>query len=190
VVAVLVVGGVALATTRSGSASPAPGAGSPFPTSQYAAPPVPSETFTPTVEPTTTTPLSSPDGLVTLDATAAGVPGAQDVVALVDRYFTAINNRDYAGWAATVDQRRVSAQPIGGWLEAYRSTQDQSVAISSITPTGSNSVAVALSFASTQDVADAPAALSAARICWQSTWPVVGGRIAAPERGATTMSAC
>lgn len=187
VVAVLVIGGIAWSTSRSTTAAPT---GQAVATSIYA-PPTPTNDPSP---PTTATSLASPDGLVVVTPDAASSPNASTVVALLDRYFTAINNRDYATWSSTVDARRAAAQPYDAWVRAYESTQDRSVEVSSITSAGSDQLALTLSFVSTQSTSDAPSDLQVPQICWQSTWPLTdvssGGRIAAPAKGATTKSAC
>ena len=139
------------------------------------------------------TAVVSSSGLVRLDPSVSH-PAALAVLTLLDRHFSAINARDYAAWTETVVPQRAAHQPMSTWRSAYRSTQDQNVEVLSITASAPDSVNVALSFMSTQDPADAPADLQAARICWQSTWPIVdlsgGGRIATPARGSTTDAVC
>lgn len=136
----------------------------------------------------------SASGLVRLSPTAAAHPSAPVVLALAERHFTAINNHDYAAWSTTVVPSIAGSQSGDGWRRAYRSTHDDTVEVSSIVDAGSDAVQVVVSFISTQDVADAPADLAVARICWQAQWPVVnvgsGGRISVAPRGSTTKRAC
>lgn len=190
VAAVVLVAGASVLLARTfGSAGAPAQTAAPGPTGAQADPP--STIPTPTTE---SPPTVSTSGLVRLGPAAAAHPSAQPVLALAERYFTAINSRDYATWSTTVVPRRATAQPQQAWLRAYRSTSDQSVEITSLTDAGPGAVTVGLSFVSTQDVADAPADLPATRICWQTRWPVLdlagGGRIDAPPRGTTTKQAC
>jgi len=198
-VAVLVlVGGVIWAAVGGARTSTPPGTGAAN-TAAFAAPPTAARTVVPdtTSDMTPTTAAStvlSASGIVTLDPGAAAAPSAPTVMALLDRYFTAINARDYPTWASSVDPKRAQHQPLSSWLQAYRSTNDQAVEVSAITPSGGDAVTVELSFTSTQDIADAPSDLQVGRICWRSAWPVVdlssGGRINSPPSGTTTKSAC
>lgn len=191
--AVAVVGAASLTIANlTASAGPRPTAPEPVPTMTATTYPSPVAAPSTTADPPPTT--ATGDGLVTLEAAAAQNPGAPAVQALVERYFTAINGRDYDSWSTTVVPRRAQQQPRSGWMTAYRSTVDSDVDISTIASTGPDSVAIGISFVSTQDVADAPPTLQAPRICWESTWPVVGlaqgGRIDAPPRGSTSSRAC
>ncbi len=131
--------------------------------------------------------------LVRVTSTAASHPYAASVAALLHRHFTAINQRDYASWSATVVAQRASDQSQSAWLKSYRSTTDESVVVTSISA-GSTELTVGLSFTSIQDPVDAPADLPVTRICWEAQWPVVdisnGGRIRAAAKGSTTKRAC
>ncbi|MGI9004305.1 MAG: hypothetical protein ACR2GH_22085 [Pseudonocardia sp.] len=131
--------------------------------------------------------------LVQLAGAAVGDPSADSVVVLLDRHFGAINRRDYATWATTVSARRAADQSPQTWQDAYRSTLDGMVVVTSITPNISGLI-VDLSFVSEQDPSDAPPDLPVARICWSSHWPVedlaASGRIGTPSKGATHRWAC
>lgn len=190
VVVVAVAALVGAGALGSGSVTAAP---SPTPSVAASSPTRGTSPTAPTTEPA----LTSPDGLVRIDSTAAaGVPVAthQAVLDVLHRHFTAINTLDFNAWAATVVPRRAQDQSADSWSEAFATTRDESVTVTSLTPTGSDSVLVGLSFVSNQAVADAPADLPVERICWQTRWPVVGistaGRIDAPPSGTTTKRAC
>jgi hypothetical protein len=133
-------------------------------------------------------PLVAPP-LVQVVGDAGASPDAAAVAALLQRHFDAINHRDYPTWKQTVTARRVDAVTPDRWQTNYRSTSDAQVVVSGITPTDSGDV-VDLTFASTQDLQDAPSDLRVARICWTSRWPVVGGLLDTPAAGATTKHAC
>ncbi len=129
--------------------------------------------------------------LVAIGAEPAGHRSADAVVDLLDRHFSAINERDHAGWAATVETRR--DLPADQWQRAFRSTTDSAVEVHSIAEV-SGGVLVGLQFVSEQQPADAPPELPVSRICWTVSWPVLelgsGGRIGTPERGSTGRQAC
>ena len=137
---------------------------------------------------------SASAGVVELTAAAADRPAAGAMLALLDRHFTAINDRDYDTWATTVVSRRARQQPRDAWADDYRSTRDSDVRVTAIDDAGPDAVTVELTFVSRQDLADAPASLPAERICWRSRWPVVavssGGRLDTPPKGSTTGQAC
>lgn len=182
--ALVLIGGAALFALRTptaSSATPAGGEGAVVVTGAPA-----------TTEPTTAHVSSS--GLVQTDAGTAAQPSAQTVLALLDRHFTAINRRDYAGWSFTVVTRRAQQQSAASWRNAYSSTTDSSVVVTSLTPSGSDSAVVGITFVSTQDLTQAPADLPATQVCWTSQWPVVdlsaGGRIDTPPPGTTSKQTC
>lgn len=132
-------------------------------------------------------------GLVEVSSSAARHPYAASVAALLDRHFSAINDRDYSGWASTVVTRRANDQPAVDWQRAYRSTTDDSIVVDSISG-DSDDLTVDLSFVSYQDPTDAPPDLAVTQICWRSEWPIsditTGGRIDIPVSGSTTKWAC
>lgn len=165
------------ATSTSAAARPAPADGS---AGQYTEPSAQAS--------------ASAAGVVQLTASAADRPAAGAVLALLDRHFTAINDRDYDTWATTVVSRRARQQPRDAWAEDYRSTHDSDVRVLAIDDAGPDAVTVELSFVSEQDLADAPANLPGERICWRSRWPVVaissGGRLDTPPKGSTTGQPC
>lgn len=192
-VAVLVIGAVSVivgtAGQSSGPAAVAAGPTTSSDSSPYSYPP--GTAAAPTTEASSTV---SASGVAQLVADAASHPRAQTVLALVDRYFTAINSRDYNSWSSTVVPRRAAQQAADSWLRAYRSTTDSTVVINSIADTGADAVTVGLSFVSTQNDEDAPADLPVDKICWRTQWPVVdlssGGKIDTAPRGSTTKQAC
>jgi hypothetical protein len=165
----------------------------PSTTTTRALPPTNSNNGGLTTTPSPTPPPAIGTNLVHVTSTAASHPSAAAVAELLDRHFTAINQYDYASWSTTVVSQRANDQSAAAWLKGYRSTNDDSVVVTSIFD-GSTGLTVALSFRSTQQPSDAPPDLPVARICWESQWPVVdisnGGRIGTPAKGTTTKRAC
>jgi hypothetical protein len=131
--------------------------------------------------------------LVRLGANAAGSPSAPDVLALLDRHFTAINERDFDMWTTTVTTTRSSSQSADQWRQVYRSTVDSNVVVTAIRPTA-NGLLVSVEFQSRQNPVDAPADLQVGNICWSSRWPLAGDgaslRIGTPAKGATDKRQC
>jgi hypothetical protein len=94
-----------------------------------------------------------PAGATTVVAVAAGAasnPAARRVAALLDRYFTAINRRDYAAYARLLDRRRLRSDPAASFEEGYASTTDSDETLTRISAVGSGNVAASLTFISHQ----------------------------------------
>lgn len=90
---------------------------------------------------------------------------------LLQRYFNAINEKDYEAWTQTVTAQRVTDQRgEGKWQEAYGTTRDGSIVMYRIEVTGDETARVLLQFTSTQTVANAPEELPAECIHWNVVW--------------------
>ncbi|WP_214370169.1 hypothetical protein [Pseudonocardia sp. H11422] len=111
---------------------------------------------------------------VELSADARTHPAGETVRAQLQRYFDAINARDYASWTATVVPRRVEQQPEPQWRASLDTTTDGTIRIDRIADLDGGRVLALVRFVSTQDPADAPADLPAARICWRGALPMSG----------------
>ncbi|MGH3796953.1 MAG: hypothetical protein ACRDR6_21700 [Pseudonocardiaceae bacterium] len=138
---------------------------------------------------------STPDpSTVTLTSDAAAHPEAEQVRALLQRYFDAINSHDYDAWTSTVTSSRVNDIPRTTWLQGYSTTKDDSIVVTGIHSDGPQSVTVRLSFASSQDPGNAPADLKVGRICWSTELPISdldnGGQVGKATTGSTSRSAC
>jgi hypothetical protein len=195
VLAVLLLAASALAVygfTRTPASDAPPGAsywptspaGEGDPNSQSAAAP----SAPPTTSPAE--PAASPDTVqVSSDVTSQY---ANDVQALFQRYFDSINNKDYAGYAATM----LHPMSQETFSTGYLTTHDSMAAITGIQPSGADSVMASVSFTSTQDPSNAPAQLRVPRICWGVQWAVTnlssgsGGQIDVSNHGPTSMQAC
>lgn len=192
VVAVLLVGVVWAA---SGTGQDGTSAG---PAAPPSAPPDSASRTPPTATPSTTPgPVPSTgraaERTVTLVADASRHPAADQVRDLLQRHFDAINDQDYDAWATTVTGARASAIPREVWLRGYRSTKDDSVVVNRISAGLPPSLTVDVSFASTQDPADAPADLPVPRICWTQQLVVDANgdaRISRVTPGSTSRQAC
>ena len=96
-------------------------------------------------------------GATTAVAVAAGVaanPVAPQVTALLDRYFTAINTRDYAAYAGVLDRQRRRHETAASFRSGYGSTTDSDETLTGISAIGSGGVAASVTFISHQKPAD------------------------------------
>jgi hypothetical protein len=113
-------------------------------------------------------------GEVQLSADAAQHPAADAVHAQLQRHYDAINERDYAGWRATVVPARAEALPEDDWQDAYETTRDGTIRVDRIDADPRGGMLVRVRFVSTQALQDAPPDLQTERICWNSTLPMRG----------------
>ena len=89
-------------------------------------------------------------GVVAVAPGAASNPAARRVAALLDRYFTAINRRDYAAYATLLDRRRLRSDPAASFEGGYASTTDSDETLTRISAVGSGNVAASVTFISHQ----------------------------------------
>ena len=87
---------------------------------------------------------------------AAGNPAAPQVTALLNRYFTAINQRDYPTYVSLYDQQLEQPQPESSFNAGYATTSDSAVTLTSISDAGSAGLAASVTFRSQQNPADSP----------------------------------
>lgn len=129
------------------------------------------------------------DDTVVLSADALTHPAHELVRAQLQRHYDAINDKDYAEWAATVVAARSDALREDAWLEAYDSTQDGTIRIDRIDDLAGARVLVRIRFVSIQDVADAPPEAPFRRICWHSSLPMSGEPPLIEQTGGGSSSA-
>jgi hypothetical protein len=108
-------------------------------------------------------PTAAPAG-VPIAPAAAQQPGAAAVSAFVARYFTAINQRDYPGYAALFAPGQVPSQQQ--FRSGYESTTDSGTTLAGLTPTAAG-WAARVTFVSHQDPADS--ATGSACTSWDIT---------------------
>ncbi len=89
-------------------------------------------------------------------ASAAGRTALPGVLALLRRYFSAINGRDYAAYAQLLDAQALRASPASAFYSGYGSTIDSGETLTGLSATGSAGVAAAVTFTSHQQPADSP----------------------------------
>ena len=95
-----------------------------------------------------------PAGLASLAPAAALYPGASAIEAVVNRYFQAINGRDYAAYQAT--QSPGNAMTAPQFQAGFASTRDSAVLITGITTMPGGQPAADVTFTSRQQPQDGP----------------------------------
>jgi hypothetical protein len=89
----------------------------------------------------------------------------------LQKYFDAINAKDYDAWTETVTTDRIRTQPEDRWRNVdYPTTKDGSIVIYRIEVTGDENARVLLKFTSTQDPTHAPQELPVDCIYWNVVW--------------------
>lgn len=125
--------------------------------------------------PTSVEPDDQPGpGTVQVTDDVAHHPQDEAVRPVIQAYFDAINNRNYAAWKTTVSIQRVQQKPSAeAWANDFRSTKDGSILIDRIEPAPHGSLRVLLAFNSTQSVQDAPANFQKGCIHWRLVLPMI-----------------
>jgi len=127
----------------------------------------------------TPTPSSFPEeeqpGPATVEGTEEAVnhPLYQEIRAVLQTNFEAINAKDYDLWRRVVSEERVETMSRETWLNDFATSKDGSIVIYRIELGGETEAVVLLTFTSTQAVEDAPDELPATCIHWNVVYPVV-----------------
>ena len=109
--------------------------------------------------PTTIAPASQTASSGTTVAVASGAasnPAAPQVTAMVNHYFTAINQHDYSAFASLLDQQMKQRDPEPSFNSGYATTTDSAETLTGISGAGSGGLAASLTFTSRQSPADSP----------------------------------
>src|SRR5262249_39663043 len=109
----------------------------------------PVDTGTTPPPPPPTTP-STPAGPAPLSQAASGHPAGAQVVDVLNRYFTGINNHDYATYASALTTAEQANQPESQFNKGYATTTDSNETVTSISGSGAN-LMVVVTFTSRQD---------------------------------------
>jgi hypothetical protein len=154
----------------------------------------PAQTTPPATTPATTpTPSSSgPASTVTLSQAAKASPTATAVQSLFNRYFNAINTRNYSEYTGTLNPTMQAHSTQSQFDSGYKSTTDSREVINSITDNGGGSMTANVSFSSTQDPSDSVDKSSCNN--WTLNLPLVpkgsGYVLSPPPSGYATYTDC
>lgn len=129
---------------------------------------------TPSSRPSTSVPRSAQPGdrAVRLSVDATLHPDGERVRGLLQRYFDAINTRDYQAWTGAVTSEFAGRLREPQWTSNYQTTSDGTVVVQRIDASSSERLRVMAGFVSVQDVAKAPAELPVDCIRWRVVYPV------------------
>ncbi len=118
-------------------------------------------------------------------------PRAADVQQLLQGYFDAINQHNYAGWTQTVTDNMADSQNSAQWLDAYATTVDSSIWMRSMT---ADPLRVGVHFTSQQDPDLAPKDLPVGCIDWTIVYQIESqhGRLTVGQAvpGSVTKAKC
>lgn len=123
-------------------------------------------------------------------------PDRQQVQVALQRYFDAINARDFDGWRGAVSSKRASQAVRETWMAAYDTTRDGGMVVQRLeSDVVGKRVRAMISFVSTQDVSKAPVRLAEGCIRWRVVYVLVreGGEWKvdeAPENRVPQMERC
>jgi hypothetical protein len=78
------------------------------------------------------------------------------VIALLDRYFSAINQHDYAAYTRLLDPQALQRSPASAFYAGDGSTTDSRETLTGLADTGSGEMAAAVTFTSAQQPVDSP----------------------------------
>jgi hypothetical protein len=112
------------------------------------------------------------DRTVRLSVDAGLHPDGERVRTLLQRYFDAINARDYQAWKDNVTSEVARRLREPQWQANYQTTTDGSVVVQRIDASSTERLRVLISFVSVQDVAKAPADLPVDCIRWRVVYPM------------------
>jgi hypothetical protein len=99
-----------------------------------------------------TTPAVAGSQLVSVGAAAANSPQEPAVVSFLSRYFTAINQHDYAAYQRLFSPALRTGLSAADFQSGYGSSLDSRAKLHSITPAGVGQIAVSVTFISHQQV--------------------------------------
>jgi hypothetical protein len=107
------------------------------------------------------------DETVQLSSAATEHPRADDVRRTIERYFQAINDRDFSGWLTVVTTDQAANQTADDWTHGYSTTTDSNVMVVDVQD---DPLRARLMFTSEQAVEFAPKSLPVTCINWDLTY--------------------
>jgi len=139
------------------------------------------------------TPAPTPSRLVTIEPTAAAGPDAPAVAAFLTRYFTAINNHDFAAYKQLFSTSLRGGLSQTAFLRGYGSSVDSRATLQGITTASSGELAAAVRFTSHQQPTASPRH-TACNVWTISLYLVQQGRdyviVSPPASYQATVDAC
>ncbi|MGW3994080.1 hypothetical protein [Amycolatopsis sp. NPDC004772] len=100
-------------------------------------------------------------------------PQGDAVRRVLQKYFAAINSKQYQQWVAVVTDERAAGQSQSDWKKGVRTTEDSDALVYRIERSSGNSLRVLVGFTSRQNVEDAPLFFREPCIKWRLVIPMV-----------------
>ncbi len=100
-------------------------------------------------------------------------PQGDAVRRVLQKYFAAINSKQYQQWVAVVTDERAAGQSQSDWRKGVRTTKDSDALVYRIERSSGNSLRVLVGFTSRQNVEDAPLFFREPCIKWRLVMPMV-----------------
>ncbi len=113
-------------------------------------------TPTPTASAAASAPQAADNGVVTVDPSAATAPHEAAVVAVLNRYFSAINSHAYSAYEKLFSPAVRSGLSAATFMTGYGTTRDSLATLHSIGVIGPGQVGALVTFTSHQQAADSP----------------------------------
>ena len=133
----------------------------------------------------------SADQSVRVSSAAGQHPRAQEISGALQRYFDAINNRDYASWVRSVAASQSSVQDPQRWAREYSTSVDSNFMVTAVSD---DPLRARIRFTSQQSVELAPPSLPSECIDWDVTYLLGdtdhGLVLSGIDPSAQTMTAC
>ncbi|WP_103351008.1 hypothetical protein [Amycolatopsis sp. CA-128772] len=112
-------------------------------------------------------------GQVGMTDDARAHPQAEAVRRVLQKYFEAINTKQYQVWTDVVTDERAAAQSQSDWKKGVRTTKDSEALVYRIERASGNSLRVLVGFTSRQAIEDAPLFFREPCIKWRLVMPMV-----------------
>jgi hypothetical protein len=109
---------------------------------------------------------------VQMQLDAANSPSAQQVQAVLQKYFDAINHRDYDQWRTAVTSNLSQAQPEPLFAAGFATTKDDRITVYRVDTAPDDGLRVLVSFRSMQSLGTAPPDFQHDCIIWHMVWPL------------------
>jgi hypothetical protein len=125
------------------------------PAVQASASPTASASALPSTSPSASAPPSLPQtGTVQVAASVASNPAEPQVAAYLNRYFNAINTRNYSEYNSLLDPQEQQSDSKSSFDSGYATTKDSDEVLTGITDTGGGSLTANVAFTSHQSPSD------------------------------------
>ncbi|EOD64200.1 hypothetical protein [Amycolatopsis vancoresmycina] len=112
-------------------------------------------------------------GEVGMTDDARAHPQADAVRRVLQKYFEAINTKQYPLWTDVVTDERAATQSQSDWKKGVRTTKDSDALVYRIERSSGNSLRVLVGFTSKQAIEDAPLFFREPCIKWRLVMPLV-----------------